>query len=100
MEAELKDLISALEAAGEVDHSGAIQAALASERDIQTIVLSNDIWGGAGSIADQAGFASSSKGARSAIEKALIALGRRQIEEGVVNQRTELWVSAFEKMHA
>jgi hypothetical protein len=58
-------------------------------------LVSNELWGGAGSVADQAVLAIPD--ARRQLEALLIRLGREQMSLGRVNVRTEMWVSAFEK---
>jgi hypothetical protein len=64
---------------------------------VAAFVMSNELWGGAGSIADQA------LGGRSAerlqLERLLIELGREQIAMGYANPRTEMWTSAFTEWH-
>ena len=100
MDAELNNLKAALDAADEFQYASMIQVALSNEAEKESILTSNDLWGGAGSVADQAGLQSPNKEARARIEKALIQLGRQQLEIGVINQRTEFWVSAFEQIHA
>ena len=100
MDSELKALKYALEAANENDFADMIQKALNSQHNIESFLVSNELWGGAGSIADQAGLQSSRRNDRTLIGSALVILGRHQIKQGFINQRTELWVSAFEKIHA
>src|SRR5271165_1888724 len=60
-------------------------AARGSDDDLQTFLVSNELWGGAGSIADQG------RGRR--IERKLIELGRLQMQLGMVNARTVMWVT-------
>ena len=100
MDAELNALKAALVAAGEDRYASMIQMALSNEGERESILTSNELWDGAGSVADQAGLQSRDIEARARIEKALMHLGQRQLEKGVINQRTEFWVSAFEAMHA
>lgn len=57
-------------------------------------LVSNELWGGAGSIADQGGMNLDRKDRRQ-IEHALAALGEEQIRFGKVNVRTASWVAAF-----
>ena len=64
------------------------------ERD--QFLVSNELWGGAGSIADQAGIDVGRSGRRE-IESALIDLGEEQIRRGLVNPRTASWVDTFKK---
>ena len=61
-------------------------------------LTSNSLWGGAGLIADQALL--EIPDARRNLEAILIRLGRSQQLIGRVNVRTEMWVSAFEKLRA
>jgi hypothetical protein len=63
-------------------------------------LVSNELWGGAGSIADQAGLGSGRGSNRLDIENALISLGRRQLSIGKANLRTDMWVSTFESWAA
>lgn len=65
-----------------------------SAESLEEYLVSNDLWGGAGSIADQAGIGTSK---RSAIDAALVALGRQQILQGHVNARTRFWVEALSR---
>jgi hypothetical protein len=58
-------------------------------------LVSNGLWGGAGSVADQALLQFPS--ARKQLESLLMQLGQEQINLGRVNVRTEMWVSVFEK---
>ena len=82
-----------LRAAGETRCADAADRALAgSAESLEAFLVSNDLWGGAGSIADQAGLGTSN---RSAIDDALVALGRQQILDGHVNARTGFWVEAL-----
>jgi hypothetical protein len=71
-------------------------ALLGSNEDILRFLVSNEVWGGAGSIADQAGMTDGRRtdGTR-AIQSALIALGEEQIRQGIVNVRTDMWTGAF-----
>jgi hypothetical protein len=67
-----------------------------SQEQFEEYLVSNELWGGSGSVADQASY--SDRTARSAIETLLIRIGNLQIEAGTVNPRTKTWVSAFEAM--
>jgi hypothetical protein len=58
------------------------------------------LWGGSGSIADQAGLALGRRDGRRRIEQALIALGEEQIRTGHVNIRTAPWVGTFKDWQA
>lgn len=70
-------------------------ALLGDENKLWDYLLSNELWGGAGSVADQALLELPE--ARKQLEELMIRLGREQISLGRVNVRTEMWVSAFEK---
>jgi hypothetical protein len=61
-------------------------------------LVSNELWGGAGSVADQAVL--QLPGVRRQLEALLIRLGREQMSLGRTNIRTEMWVTAFEKLLA
>lgn len=61
-------------------------------------LVSNELWGGAGSVADQA--VMEFPDARRQLEALLIRLGREQMSLGRTNVRTEMWVAAFEKFQA
>jgi hypothetical protein len=56
--------------------------------------VSNELWGGAASVADQAGL-DAGRPERRQLEAALLALGEEQIAAGKVNARTWMWVDAF-----
>ena len=68
----------------------------AAENRLEEFLTSNELWGGAGSIADQAGLP---KGRRTdktrEIEEALIRLGKEQVRLGLVNPRTASWIATF-----
>jgi len=98
LRAHLLELAAALDAGGEPALAlRARVAAEAPEHDLQEYLTSNDLWGGAGSVADQAGGGGSRSPKRKAIEAALVALGIEQIRVGTVNIRTQGWVSAFDE---
>ena len=62
-------------------------------------LVSNELWGGAGSIADQGLIDRDGEdlNARAKLERLMIRLGREQMRRGKVNVRTSMWVEAFEK---
>jgi len=66
-----------------------------SDADVEAFLVSNELWGGAGSIADQAGTGAHRSGIRRTVEAALIELGDLQIQSGKVNRRTVMWVETF-----
>lgn len=71
------------------------RALAGSDAELETFLRSNDLWGGAGSIADQ-GFIEGPHEVRLRGMRAMVALGNLQIERGVTNVRTAMWVRAFE----
>ena len=60
----------------------------------EEFLVSNTLWGGSGSIADQAGLGREN---RRRLEATLIALGEQQIADGKVNARTSKWVEVFKQ---
>lgn len=81
------------------DSSNALAIALLrDEKKMWDYLVSNELWGGAGSVADQGVL--EFPDARRQLETLLIRLGREQMSMGRVNVRTEMWVSAFEKWQA
>ncbi len=79
---------------GEDYYTGIVQE-LENEA-INSFLTSNSLWGGAGSVADQAGI-DGGREARRKIEGLLIPLGEFQISLGVVNPRTKSWVEVFKE---
>jgi hypothetical protein len=76
--------------------SARVKSAL--DKDEQTMwifLVSDELWGGSGSVADQALIGLS--GARRQLEELLIKLGRAQMRAQRINARTEMWVRAFEQ---
>jgi len=70
-------------------------ALLGDDKKMWDYLVSNELWGGAGSVADQA--LSEMPEARRELQRLMIDLGREQMSLGRVNVRTQMWVSAFEK---
>lgn len=99
---EIESLLSSLSGLlrkGGNHYANQIEEAIVSgSLQIEEFLVSNELWGGAGSIADQALL--ENKSLRKELEILLIKLGKLQIAEGKVNVRTEMWVSAFEKWHS
>jgi hypothetical protein len=80
---------------GENEMACMIEDALSgSRKEFASFLASNELWGGAGSVADQAGIGQDREGRR-LVEAALINLGEEQIRDGIVNVRTQMWVEAF-----
>ncbi len=91
----LKRLRSALADCGDQVALNLVDDALAAPIAArQEFLVSNALWGGAGSVADQAGI-DGGRVARRPIEQALIDLGEEQIRAGKVNVRTAMWVEVF-----
>jgi hypothetical protein len=79
--------------------SNALDIALrGDEKILWDYLVSNELWGGAGSVADQALMELPED--RKKLDALMIRLGREQMKIGRVNVRTEMWVSAFEKWQA
>ena len=99
MRERLQYLSGVLRDCGEVVSAARVEDAISgSEDELDAFLTSNELWGGAGSIADQAGMGRGSRTEDTRkIEHALIQLGKEQIRAGKVNVRTETWVSVFEK---
>ena len=91
---KLEELQSLLTQGGDTYYVDQIQEAISNgEESIWQYLCSNELWGGAGSIADQAVL--ENKSVRKKLEHILIEIGRFQQSVGRVNVRTEMWVSAF-----
>lgn len=98
MREHLEHLAKLLHENGESVNAAKVEDAVAgSDQDLDMFLRSNDLWGGSGSIADQAGVVGTGwrTDARRKIEHALIQLGNEQIRVGRVNPRTAMWVMAF-----
>jgi hypothetical protein len=70
-------------------------AATGSEELLRTYLQSNELWGGSGSIADQAGLSAKTVHTRRSIEERLVELGDMQIAAGILNPRTSMWTEVF-----
>lgn len=92
---QLRDMLAA---SGEHAYLKEINSALeGGETALMEFIRSNTLWGGAGSIADQA--LSTSRETRRPLEQLLATLGREQLRVGQANTRTEMWTSVFEDWH-
>ena len=92
----MKQLRDMIESNGEHLYTREIDAALIGDDDaLRSFVISNELWGGAGSIADQA--LGPARGTRRPLERLLAELGREQMACGYTNLRTEMWTSVFEQ---
>ena len=97
----LAQLATVLRKNGEMSFAAMVDAACAGNNEEAFVFLeSNELWGGAGSIADQAGFENGERNdKRREIEELLISLGDEQIRIDKVNQRTNMWVTTFMEWH-
>jgi hypothetical protein len=94
----LLNLVDVLERNGERTLAAKVSDALVgSDADVDAFLVSNDLWGGSGSIADQGGTGAVRRAGRRAIEAVLIELGDEQLRVGKVNPRTAMWVEAFKQ---
>ena len=95
----LKRLRNMLEQSGEHHFVNDIDAALAADDTVLwSFLTSNELWGGAGSIADQG--CGPIRETRQPLEQLLAELGREQIALGRTNSRTQTWTAVFEQWHA
>jgi hypothetical protein len=95
----LQQLREMLEKNGEQHFVREIDVALAGDDTaLWTFLTSNELWGGAGSIADQG--CGRSRNTRRPLEELLVELGREQLALERINPRTQTWTSVFEKWHA
>ena len=98
LEVILAEIASLLEAGHEEQFASPVRNALSgSAQTLEEFLRSNELWGGAGSIADQPFDGRSAQ--RNELERLLIRLGRIQLSHGNANIRTKNWVEAFEKWH-
>jgi hypothetical protein len=97
----LNRLADALGQCGDDDYVAVVMGALSSpDESLLAFLTSDALWGGSGSIADQAGLALGRRDGRRRIEQALIELGAEQIRVGHVNIRTAPWVGTFKEWQA
>jgi hypothetical protein len=97
----VRDILQEISALLERHNNSSNTLAISLQEDDKKMwdyLVSNELWGGAGSVADQAVL--EFPDARRQLDTLLIRLGREQISLGRVNVRTETWVSAFEKWQA
>lgn len=91
----LEELADALRDAGDVEFADEVRDAASSDQLVMlAFLVSDELWGGSGSIADSAGIDGSSR-SRARVETALVRLGKAQLERGVFNPRTAKWVTSF-----
>jgi hypothetical protein len=65
-----------------------------SDDALRAYLISNELWGGAGSVADQALIGR--EGQRKQFENLMIRIGKTQMSMKLKNVRTEMWVDTFE----
>src|SRR5262245_7207648 len=95
MRMHLESLAQLLRQHGEIERAAMVEAAITgTEAALAAFLVSNELWGGSGSIADCAGGAGRSE-RRLKIEDVLVQLGSEQMRSGSTNPRTEMWVTAF-----
>jgi hypothetical protein len=91
----LRELREMLISADQHAYTGEIDTALSGDdAALVAFLTSNTLWGGAGSIADEA--CGESRETRRPVEQLLAMLGREQLRLGYANPRTEMWTSTFE----
>jgi hypothetical protein len=92
----LQKLAEAMEQAEEHRFAAMIREQSDQEdRACVAFLVSNELWGGAGSIADQAGM--KGRATRRGIEQVMIELGELQLKDGVTNPRTKVWTDVFKE---
>src|SRR5580692_12966215 len=93
VEVILAEIAILLEAGHEEQFASPVRNALSgSAQTLEEFLRSNELWGGAGSIADPPFDGRSAQ--RKELEKLLIQLGRLQLRDGNANVRTRTWVEA------
>ena len=91
----LMQLHRVLQEIGEARLAKLVDDALAaSDEVLGAFLMSNTLWGGAGSIADQVG---TNRIDRRKVEAALVTLGQQQVAAGTANARTSGWIETFKK---
>jgi len=88
------ELVELLQRHGETSFAQAAARSVA-EGKFEEFLRSHELWGADESIADQAGMKSGRTAGRREIERVLIALGKEQMNQGIVNPRTAYWVKTF-----
>jgi hypothetical protein len=90
----LLEIVALLTRGQEASRALRIEVATRDDQSLEAYLCSNDLWGGAGSIADEA--IVSDAALRAQLESLLIRLGNLQLASQVANPRTESWVRAFQ----
>jgi hypothetical protein len=103
MREKLRRLADLLRTQGDDVRADWVEEALSgSDEAIDACLVSDNLWGGPGSIADEGGLRDSRghDDGRKQIQGLLIEIGNEQIRMGKVNIRTKSWVEAFTKWRA
>ena len=96
MREELREIRDLLSSADEHSSAAVVSLALdATDAGLEKFLVSNELWGGSGSIADQCLI--DQPDLRRQLESALIKLGRAQVRAGLTNPRTLMWTETFEQ---
>ena|ERR1035438_1040488 len=99
MREDLRGLAQILRELGSSAFAKKIEDAISnSDEKLEAFLVSNELWGGAGSVADEGGLVNRhrTEGTRR-VEHALIRLGSEQIRLGKTSSRTQMWVEVFKK---
>lgn len=89
----LRSISKLLEQYNAYCYGGLDKALSGDESQLLDFLKSNELWGGAGSIADQALINTND---RDKLDSLLIQLGHEQMKRNLLNPRTKMWVEAFE----
>ena len=91
----LKNLENLLHTSDELVYAKRVHEARTSEDDdiLFDFLISNDLWGGMGSIADQAGMDYNEQ--KKEFAQTLVKIGEYQISLGKTNIRTASWVDVY-----
>jgi hypothetical protein len=96
MRERLKSLADLLHEAGDGVRAALVEdVCCGPDAECDAFLVSNELWGGPGSIADCAGVGEKRSAARLKIEHLLVQIGNEQMRSGHVNPRTEMWLRAF-----
>lgn len=96
---KVEELRNLLLECSESPYSEIVENALnGGETQLERFLISNDLWGGAGSIRDQALI--EQPVLRKKLQRLLIELGELQIALGIVHPKTEFLVSTYKQWEA
>jgi hypothetical protein len=94
----LSQVYELLRAEGDRINAQTVKRALDGPTEgLAAFLVSNELWGGSGSIGD---YSILNSPRRREFDQLLIKLGRLQLAIGHTNVRTEMWVQAFEHWRA